>query len=154
MYDDGKIVTLDKNTIRSNGRQDNRRGKELSASVNKYGYKQVTLSQNKKRKTYLVHRLVAEAFIPNYENKSTVNHINGNKLDNRVENLEWATNSEQKEHAIMMGLCNKNIEALCNANRRKAKRVIYNGKEYDSISAAEKENKVHRRVILRDGVII
>ena len=56
------------------------------------GYLQVNLGRI--RNTALVHRLVAKAFIPNPENKPTVDHINGNKLDNRVENLRWATQKE------------------------------------------------------------
>lgn len=63
-----------------------------------YGYLRVTPSVNGLRRDCAVHRLVALAFIPNPENKPTVNHINENKKDNRVENLEWATMAEQNVH--------------------------------------------------------
>ncbi len=68
------------------------------------GYLQVTLFDAGRRKCALVHRLVAETFIPNPENKQTVNHKNGNKHDNAVENLEWATSAENNEHAVNTGL--------------------------------------------------
>lgn len=56
-----------------------------------HGYMGVNLSKKSKHKVGKVHRLVATAFISNPENKSTVNHLNGNKKDNSIENLEWAT---------------------------------------------------------------
>jgi hypothetical protein len=62
------------------------------------GYSTVSLSNNNNKKRFLVHRLVANAFIPNPENKPTVNHINHNTYDNKVENLEWNTHKQQNEH--------------------------------------------------------
>ena len=70
------------------------------------GYLIVTLSFNKKHKQVLVHRLVALAFISNPENKPQVNHIDGNKQNNCVSNLEWATDKENMIHASRHGLLN------------------------------------------------
>ena len=70
-------------------------------SINKRGaYLFVVLYKDKKRNQLSVHRLVAEAFIPNPEKKEQVNHKNGNKHDNRAMNLEWATQSENMRHSI------------------------------------------------------
>lgn len=81
-------------------------GKIVKPSLNR-GYPQVVLYLNSNPKCVRVHQLVAIAFIPNPKNKSTVNHINGIKSDNRVENLEWLTQIENKQHALLNGLVAK-----------------------------------------------
>ena len=67
------------------------------------GYFKYELKNNGLKKVFLIHRLVALHFIPNPENKPCVNHINGIKDDNRVENLEWCTFKENNNHAIRRG---------------------------------------------------
>ena len=75
------------------------KGKELAGGIMSSGYKSVALSKNGKPKTYLVHRLVAETFCDGYDaNNKEVNHIDGNKLNNHAENLEWVTPSYNTKH--------------------------------------------------------
>lgn len=90
----GRIRSMDRIILCSNGETRNYKGKILKFSFDKRGYKIVKLCKNGVGTSYSVHRLVALAFIQNPDNKKTVNHINENKKDNRVENLEWMTNLE------------------------------------------------------------
>jgi len=70
----------------------------------KNGYYMITLWRGNVGKTETLHRIIASAFIPNPENKETVNHINGIKTDNSIDNLEWASYSENAKHAVVTGL--------------------------------------------------
>ncbi|UXO94089.1 HNH endonuclease [Pseudanabaena phage Pan5] len=78
--------------------------KLVAIHLNNCGYLTVLLSNNGERKRHLVHRLVASAFILNPDNLEQVNHINGCKEDNRVENLEWCTREYNVNHALKTGL--------------------------------------------------
>jgi len=75
------------------------KGKIKKVRVNKTGYAYVILSRGGKAKNYAVHRLVGLAFLPNPDNKPTINHINGVKTDNAATNLEWCTAQENYHHA-------------------------------------------------------
>jgi hypothetical protein len=75
----------------------------LKPTIHHNGYLQIVLYKNNKYLHYKVHRLVAQAFIPNAENKPEVNHKNCIKTDNRVDNLEWCTRQENVNHAVALG---------------------------------------------------
>jgi hypothetical protein len=76
----------------------------LTQRIDRAGYYTVRLSLKGKTATKLIHRLIAETFIPNLDNKPYVNHINGIKTDNAITNLEWVTHSENIKHAFDTGL--------------------------------------------------
>lgn len=76
-------------------------GKNLKVEVMEEGYKRILLMKNGIKKRYMCHRIVAQEFIPNEENKPYVNHKNGDRGDNRVENLEWCTQSENEKHSVL-----------------------------------------------------
>jgi len=129
-------------TININGEVTNiKTNKILKQSVNQ-GRVMVELWKNNKKKHFLLHRLIAKAFIPNPNNKPQINHINGNPLDNRIENLEWVTDSENKYHAYKTNLkkpkCISVFQYDINGN------II---KQYKSILDAYKETKIDRKSI-------
>lgn len=81
---------------------------KIRKNVEFKGYRALILYKNAKQKRYLLHRIVAQAFIPNPKNKPQINHINGIKNDNRVSNLEWVSQLENNRHAWSIGLSTRN----------------------------------------------
>lgn len=98
-FEDYEISNTGKVKSHKHGRE-----KILKERISHDGYVWYNLCKNGKQHTKRANRLVADAFIPNPENKPTVNHIDGNKLNNSSDNLEWATREEQMQHAYANGL--------------------------------------------------
>lgn len=130
--------------VAENGVVTNKHGKQMKQWNNKmFKYMAVTLSQNNKPFVKYVHRLVAEIYIPNPDNKAQVNHKDGNKLNNHVSNLEWVTVSENIQHMYDTGL--KTYKPLhykgkfgSEHNRSKGVICIETGIKYGSQSEAQR----------------
>lgn len=135
----GKVRSLPvKGYIDSSGRKRSKKGCILKFGTRSDGYYIVNISNYKHRRTWKVHQLVAEVFIPNPENKPCINHKNGVKTDNRVDNLEWATHKENTQHAFKV--LKVKPTTLYGANNAASKKVIDNktGQVFESIAAAAK----------------
>lgn len=109
--DHGRVMSLERPRIRMGKRHGTIGERVLKGTVNSVGYIVVNLRINGRTQMKTVHSLVAEAFIPNPEKKSTVNHIDGVKTHNHVDNLEWSTYSENNQHAWDIGLKRKGKSA-------------------------------------------
>jgi hypothetical protein len=113
--------------------------KEIVPKKDRNGYVAVRLYKNGKACNYYLHRLLATVFIPNPLNKPMINHINGKKKDNRIDNLEWVTNSENMKHAVAIFLvcpfCKKRVIDKCTGN------------EYSSIKEAALNMNINYEVL-------
>jgi len=121
----------------------------LKPSKSNYGYLRVILYKFSEAKHFSINRLVALTFIPNPENKPQVNHLNGIKTDDRLENLEWVTYSENCKHAYDTGL-NTTEKAVASIKRQIIDAT--NGKIYESISECARQNNINQ-VTLRYWLI-
>lgn len=125
----------------------------LSHTVGKDGYCRITLKNKPIRKTYLVHRLVAEHFLPLDISRSFVNHMNCNKQDNTLQNLEWVNRTENMTHAWSNDLVGGNTGKF-GASHGKSKKVeMYeNGlliNTFDGIRQAARETGYHNTNIVK-----
>ena len=126
----GEVRSLKREITLPNGNKRTIPARILKPKKNGIGYLFYTLSKGGIPKTVYVHRAVADAFLINPENKLEVNHCNGIKTDNTVENLEWVTHAENVRHCYDTGLCNNK-----GGNHFRAISIIDNflGKVFDTI---------------------
>lgn len=142
--DDGIVMRISYSDRANNAKHD--LPFEIKQRVDKDGYMKCALSKNGKTKHYFVHRLVAETYIKNILNKKQVNHKNGIKNDNRVENLEWVTSSENIRHRIdVLGVSLK--------NNKTSKKVIQKDMDGNIIAIYPSAKEAHRVTGLSQGHI-
>jgi hypothetical protein len=124
--------------------------KILKASKCNTGYLSIGIHYlGKCYKSVKIHRLVAETFIPNPENKPQINHIDGNKQNNRIDNLEWCTNSENQIHACKLGL-KASVKGNKNPNCKKINQYDLDGnfiKQWNSFYDIKKYLNIDRTLI-------
>lgn len=134
--------------------------RNLKYLLNSIGYYTCGLSNNGKTKSLYIHRLVAIHFISNPESKRTVNHIDGNRLNNKVDNLEWNTDRENNCHRIIgKNKASKFVGVYLDKNNHWYSQIYFNGKnkhlgyfqnEQDAYQARvnfEKENNIQNKYL-------
>lgn len=127
----------------------------LKTQRDKKGYHRIRITINRVKMSFKVHRLVAKAFIENPNNLPQVNHIDGNKDNNQVSNLEWISNKDNANHAVKAGLWT-NVFAASKQTNDKRKIAIkatdgHTTLHFESISSAEKYFKSRHVVDVLKG---
>lgn len=116
----------------------------LKPVIDATGYPIVSLTDGTKKRNRSIHRLLALAYIPNPEALPHVNHIDGNKCNNKLENLEWVSVKENTQHAIRIGITDPTSDQRC-PNKKRVKQYTLDGlllAEYNSIHDAGRKTGV------------
>ena len=117
----GAIEVSNFGRMRSNLREE---GRILKPTADKKGYQRIRITIKRERMTFKVHREVAKAFLPNPHNLPQVNHKDGNKTNNKADNLEWVSNKENAHHAAANGLWKTFFEGAARENEKRKTPII------------------------------
>lgn len=128
--DKGEVRALERSFTDSIGRKTMKKARLLNGRVSGHGYIRITLEKDGQPKTYNVHRLVAEAFIPNPSMLSFVNHKDENKLNNNVSNLEWCTAKYNCNYGTRNERMTEKLRATCKASKPIVATTADGKKEY------------------------
>ena len=112
----------------------------LRIQFNRCGYRNIALCNDVERKTLSIHRLVAIAFMHNPDKKKTINHIDGDKTNNKVDNLEWSTYQENMNHAMETGLINNGKKIVMIGLDGEEKNVFNSGLEAERLTGINQGN--------------
>lgn len=141
-----KIEGYPNYSVSNKGRVRNDNSDRIRVPKNKNGYRRINLCRNGFVRNHYIHRLVAEAYVPNPENKPQVNHINENKSDNRDVNLEWVTSSENTNYGT--GNQRRSYSQINDSNKSKPiVQYTLDGvfvKEYPSSREAHRSTGINR----------
>ena len=139
----GRIRSLDMNLLGRNNTYRTKKGIVLKQSFDKNGYLKVSLNGKTKKS----HRIIAELFIDNPNNLPEINHIDGDKTNNKVDNLEWCTRQHNIKHSIDSGLQATSETSVCSIKIMQFDKNNTFIKEYNSMREAEKETGISNATI-------
>lgn len=142
----GRVKSLNRFIYKSNGTIQPFKGK-ICAMCPDNNYIKVSLSKNGKYALKLVHRLVAEAFIPNPENKPEIDHINTDRKDNRVENLRWCTHKENVNNPLTISKYKANTGRIVSNETREKLSLALKGRKMSKESISKRTKSTYKPII-------
>lgn len=143
----GRIRSIDRTITTRKGVVRYMKGKLMSLCMDNNNYKHILLSKENKQTLMLVHRLVAEAFLPNPDNKTEVNHINTIRTDNRVENLEWCTRKENCNNPLTKEKQKTTNKRVHSEETRKRISLALKGRKISKESIEKTKQKVMKPIL-------
>lgn len=150
--ENGEVRSVDRIvTTKKDGVVKHLKGRYLIPHESGRGYPAVTLSKNRHLKTTYIHSLVAEAFLPQHDPNLVINHIDGNKWNNTVSNLEWITYSQNNQHAYDNGLKGRGEDFyISKLTEDQVRQIRKEGKydTYENIAAKYNVSKAAIRCVL------